>query len=158
MITQFIWLIIILNIKMLSKFTFISWKLANAIKVNLPLTQQTHKTDTIAKEQNTFAFTAKKVNKMISSEQKEALSKRVVGGASDYNNAAEIYQALTGLSITPRYLYKFITGERKVTGAKPGSHNPVDLYEALVEAVTRREKKESEMKARAKALTERLAA
>lgn len=96
--------------------------------------------------------------KMISKEDREALKKRVDGKAADYVTAAEIYERITGRSIASRYLYKFITGERAVHGRKPGSHNPVHIYEALIEAVEKREKTEAEMATRANELRQRLAA
>lgn len=95
---------------------------------------------------------------MISKEDREALKRRVDGRSADYATAAEIYQRITGRSISSKYLYKFITGERMVQGKKAGSHNPLNLYESLVEAVEIRERNEAEMKVRAKELRQRLAA
>lgn len=95
---------------------------------------------------------------MISKEDREALKKRVDGQAADYAAAAEIYQRISGRAISSKYLYKFVTGERQVTGKKPGSHNPVYIYEALVEAVEKREAFEASMKDKSQTLRNRLAA
>ncbi len=99
----------------------------------------------------------KQAKKMISQEEREALRARI-DGDTDYKAAAILYHVYTERTITEKYLYKFLRGERKVYGKKEDGHDPVKMYEALVEAVLCREAKEAEKKSAAREIRERLAA
>ena len=94
---------------------------------------------------------------MISQKQRDSLRKRI-NPKSDYKKAAELYEAKTGRYIHHRYLYKLLTGERKVEGTKPGSHQPLQMWEAMVDAIQYREMKDEEMTGKAREMLERLAA
>lgn len=94
---------------------------------------------------------------MIAQSERDALRARI-HAQTDYVAAARIYSAKTGRSIHHRYLYKFLSGERAVTGQKPGSHQPLQMWEAIVEAIGQREREAEKMTAEARALRARLAA
>lgn len=79
---------------------------------------------------------------MINQDQRNLLLREIQPG--DYFTAAEEYKQLTGREIYPRYLQKFLKGERKVTGRKVTGHDPLKMYEALAEAI--RKRKESDAK------------
>lgn len=78
---------------------------------------------------------------MIAQNQRDLLLDKIKPG--DYHTAAQIYLRLTGRSIYPRYLQKFLKGQRKVTGRKKEGHDPLKMYEALAEAIKWREDKEA---------------
>jgi len=90
------------------------------------------------------------------SERKELLKE--IKADEDYISAAAIYKQITGRKIYHRYLYRFLKGEIIITGKKPGSHQPLQMWEALVEAIVQRKMKEEMMTREAKAMRERLAA
>ena len=97
---------------------------------------------------------------MISLSERDELAKKLCH--SDYSTAASIYTRNTGRKLHYRYLEKFIKGERKCTGKKPGAHQPLEMYRALAEAYRQRidaeKMKEAEMTAQARNIRERLAA
>lgn len=90
------------------------------------------------------------------SERSELLEK--VNGDTDYKMAAIIYERKTGKKIFYRYFYKFLSGERKITGKKPGSHQPLTMYASVVEAIAARENESEKMTGKAREMRERLAA
>lgn len=94
---------------------------------------------------------------MISQDERNELRKRL-NAKTDYVRAAHIYEKQTGRSIHHRYLYKLLTGERKVEGTKAGSHQPLQMWEAIVEAIRQRENEGEEMTTRAREIRQRLAA
>lgn len=57
----------------------------------------------------------------------------------DYEIAAQIYQKLVKKRITPRYLHKFIHGTHNPTGQRPGTHDPLRMFEAVATAVRQRQ-------------------
>lgn len=59
----------------------------------------------------------------------------------DYEAAAQIYKKIAKRNITPRYLQKFITGHKNPL-ARPGCHDPGQMFEAIAEAVDQRQRRE----------------
>lgn len=109
--------------------------IANAILLHLPLSHNKPKS-------STNVHTCQKLTQlMIAQNQRNLLLLRVKPG--DYHAAAQIYHALTGRRIYPRYLQKFLKGERKVTGRKKEGHDPLKMYEAMAEAIKNRGEKEA---------------
>lgn len=94
---------------------------------------------------------------MIDQTERDALRSRVKGDI-DYKAAALLYKKQTGRSIHWRYLYKFLVGERKVEGLKAGSHQPLKMFGAVVDAIKKREAEADEMTVAARELRQRLAA
>lgn len=94
---------------------------------------------------------------MIAQSERTALLEKVQG-ESDYKKAAELYQEKTGRYIHYRYLYKFLSGQRHITGKKPGSHQPLDMYTAVVDAIKKREMEVEEMTGKAREIRQALAA
>lgn len=78
---------------------------------------------------------------MINREQREHLRQYVATG--DYDNAAKIYLANTGREISTIYVWMFVNGHKPVTGRKPGSHQPEDIYRAVAEAIAARIEREA---------------
>jgi len=84
---------------------------------------------------------------MIDQQQRDLLLREIKTGQQDYEKAAEIYQRLHGRSIHPRYLEKFLKGQRKCNSGKPKQHQPIEMYRCVAEAIAwrrEREKREKE--------------
>lgn len=77
---------------------------------------------------------------MIDQSTRNALKAQIRKG--DYEAAAQIYQKVVNRYITPRYLQKFIEGQKNPTGQRPGSHHPLKMFSAVAEAVRQRRERE----------------
>lgn len=77
---------------------------------------------------------------MIDQEIRTALLQKTIG--SDFEAAAQIYEKNTKRPIYPRYLDKFLRGERNPTGRHPASHDPGQMFAAIAEAVAERQRRE----------------
>lgn len=63
----------------------------------------------------------------------------------DIPRAALIYLQNTKRSISDHTLEKFIKGERKNYGDKPGSHQPDEMYRAIAQAIAERQQRENRL-------------
>ena len=93
-----------------------------------------------------FAFALVITNiceKMITQEQRQTLLNLIKPG--DYDRARGIYRQNTGRDISVMYLWKFIKGDKPVTGLRPGSHQPQDMYRAIAESITARLAREARL-------------
>lgn len=77
---------------------------------------------------------------MIAQSTRDKLRERIKKG--DYESAAQIYKKNVNRYVSGRYLQQFLSGTHKVTGRKEGGHDPLKMFEALTEAVKRREEEE----------------
>lgn len=59
----------------------------------------------------------------------------------DVTAAVSQYKADTGREISPVSIQKFIAGERKFIGDRPGSHQGIDIFKAIAKVVEIREQK-----------------
>ena len=91
---------------------------------------------------------------MIDQKAREELLRLVKPG--DYAEASAIYEQKQGRPIYFRYLEKFLKGDRKVKGENPGSHQPLDMYAAIVDAIKAREQRAAEMTKAARELKAQL--
>lgn len=89
-------------------------------------------------------------------DQRERSALKALIKAGDYIEAARIYKERHGRVIYHRYLEKFLSGERKVLGEKPGAHRPLDMYAAIVDAIKAREQRAAEMTKAARELKAQL--
>lgn len=78
---------------------------------------------------------------MVNSEYREAALHRLKRG--DIKRSREIYMERFSRKISVSYIEMFIKGEKPVTGEKPGSHQPQDIYQAICEAIFEREAREA---------------
>lgn len=83
---------------------------------------------------------------MIDQQQRDLLLANVKTGQEDYETAALIYQKATGLTIHPRYLEKFLKGQRRCHSGKPKRHQPVEMYRSVAEAIAQRHQREKREK------------
>lgn len=67
----------------------------------------------------------------------------------DWQIAAQIYQKLVKKYISPRYLRKFIEGDKNPTGQRQGVHSPVQMFDAVAEAIQQRQQTERDQTAKA---------
>lgn len=67
----------------------------------------------------------------------------------DWQIAAQIYQNLVKKYISPRYLRKFIEGDKNPTGQRPGVHNPIQMFDAVAEAIRTRQQVERDQTTKA---------
>lgn len=77
---------------------------------------------------------------MITQEQRDSLKRQMIYG--DLTRAVSMYKRITGRQVSKKLLEKFLTGERKCAGLRPGSHDPIKMYEAI--SLTIRERYESQ--------------
>lgn len=73
---------------------------------------------------------------MITLEDRKFLLDQMQNG--DMRRAKEHYKKATGRSISISYLSMFIHGDKPVTGAIVGSHQPGDIYAAIAAAISER--------------------
>lgn len=73
---------------------------------------------------------------MIDQPTRDTLENQIRKG--DYEAAAQIYHKLVKKTITPRYLQKFLKGQKNPTGTRPHSHQPLQMFHALTQAVKER--------------------
>lgn len=73
---------------------------------------------------------------MIKQEDRDTLNNLIMRG--DIPRAADIYRKNTNRGISNHSLEKFIKGERKNYGDKPGTHQPEDMYNAIAQAIAER--------------------
>ena len=78
---------------------------------------------------------------MISQQARDELRQHTKKG--DYKTAAKIYEQTVNRTIGARYLQKFIEGEKNPSG-RPGCHQPLKMFEAVAQAVHRRQMAEQE--------------
>ena len=76
--------------------------------------------------------------KMIAQQLRDTLDEQIEFG--DYQIAAQIYLKKVKKPISPRYLHKFIKGQKNPTG-RPGRHDPEAMFAAIVEAVSQRQER-----------------
>ena len=67
----------------------------------------------------------------------------------DWQIAAQIYQKLVKKYISPRYIRKFIEGDKNPTGQRPGVHNPIQMFDAVALAISQRQAAEIEQNQKA---------
>ncbi len=79
---------------------------------------------------------------MIQTTARETLKANLQNG--DLITAAQIYEKNTNRSIHPSLLQKFIAGKHRFTGKAPKAHQPLQMYQAIAEAVAQRKAKEYE--------------
>lgn len=91
---------------------------------------------------------------MIHQSERDALRQQIKKG--DYLSAAQIYKEKYIRQIGRRYLQAFIEGHNNPTGAHPGSHNPLHMYEAVAEAVRQRIQRENAATEQARAMRYKL--
>lgn len=60
----------------------------------------------------------------------------------DWQIAAQIYQNKVKKYISARYLRKFIEGDKNPTGQRPGVHSPLQMFDAVADAVAKRQENE----------------
>lgn len=80
---------------------------------------------------------------MITQTQRDELKKHLKNG--DLPRAAGIYERIAGRPISRKMLEKFMSGERKCLGTKPGAHDPLKMYEAVARSVAQRRENEQRM-------------
>lgn len=66
-------------------------------------------------------------------QERQKLAERLKRG--DLQLSAEIYETLTGKSISVQYMDHFIKGRRKVRYTGKGKHKPTDMYQAILSAI-----------------------
>lgn len=76
---------------------------------------------------------------MIDQATRDKLRQQVRKG--DYESAAKIYQKIVNRYVTPRYLEKFLKGQKNPSG-RPGCHDPLKMFEAVAEAVSQRNQRQ----------------
>lgn len=76
---------------------------------------------------------------MIDQATRDILRQQIRKG--DYETAAKIYKQIVNRYVTPRYLEKFLKGQKNPSG-KPGCHDPLKMFEAAAEAVRQRIERE----------------
>ena len=91
---------------------------------------------------------------MIHQSERDALRAQIKKG--DYQVASNIYQKNHNRPIGRRYLQRFMEGISNPSGARPGSHQPIHMYEAVAEAVRRRIQRENETTETARAMRYKL--
>lgn len=77
---------------------------------------------------------------MISNELRAALRAKTIPG--DIPHAAQIYQKITSRKIHKSQLQKFLNGLYPFHNHRPGSHDPLQMYEAISVAVAERLERE----------------
>lgn len=79
---------------------------------------------------------------MIDTEQIDALAAQLQPG--DLVGAVKIYEKIAYRQISTSILQKFIRRRHPFTGRRPGSHQPIDMYRAIAQAVAQRCRHEQE--------------
>lgn len=77
---------------------------------------------------------------MVTQEQRAELMKMLKRG--DIARARVLYMINTGRLIAENSLEKFIKGDRPFSGARPGSHQPEEMFRAIAQAVSERHDRE----------------
>lgn len=91
---------------------------------------------------------------MIHQSERDALRTQIKKG--DYEVAAKIYKDKHIRQVGRRYLQRFMEGLNNPSGTRPGSHQPIDMYEAVAQAVRERIQRENETTERARAMRYKL--
>lgn len=73
----------------------------------------------------------------ITKEARKELLKHVI--RPDWEKAAQIYHKNSKKPIYPRYLERFLRCYSNPTGRAAGSHQPLQMFEAIAEAVAQRQ-------------------
>lgn len=76
---------------------------------------------------------------MIDQTTRDKLRKQIRKG--DYETAAKIYKQVVNRYVTPRYLEKFLKGDKNPVG-RPGCHDPSQMFESVARAVGQRLERE----------------
>ena len=90
---------------------------------------------------------------MIDQTTRDKLRQQVRKG--DYESAAKIYQKIVNRYVTPRYLEKFLKGQKNPAG-RPGCHDPLKMFEAVAEAVSQRHQNQLDTTEKANRLIEQI--
>jgi hypothetical protein len=101
-----------------------------------------HTTNPDAKEHKKL-----KIQTMIDQSARDLLLQKAI--RQDWDRAAQIYARKNSRTIYPRYLEKFLRGQRNPTGRKRGAHQPLDMFDAIATAIAEREEAERQQTAQA---------
>jgi len=74
---------------------------------------------------------------MIPYEDRTKVKEKMIG--ADLRVAVEIYKENTGRNISHQMLYCFIAGRKPCDGMRPSSHQPVEMYRAICQAIHKRQ-------------------
>lgn len=91
---------------------------------------------------------------MIHQSERDALAQQIKKG--DYQVASNIYQEMHMRYVNRRYLQRFIEGKNQCTGARAGSHQPLDMYKAVAEAIRQRLERDQDNTGQANEIRQRL--
>lgn len=79
---------------------------------------------------------------MIAQHTRDQLRAQIRSG--DWEKAAQIYEKNVSRPIYPRYLQKFIEGDKNPTGRNPRNHSPSQMFAAVAQAIQERQQREHE--------------
>lgn len=79
---------------------------------------------------------------MIHNEQRAALAAQLVKG--DLIQAVKIYEKIAKRKIHRSMLEKFVENLHPFRGDAPGSHDPLQMYQAIAQAIAERQQRERE--------------
>ena len=79
---------------------------------------------------------------MISNEKRQALASQIQKG--DLTAAVQIYEKIANRSIHRTMLEKFIKNIHPFNHTDPKSHDPIQMYKSILQAISERRKRERE--------------